>query len=268
MIRCLAILAALGLATPPQDPPKARINIIWTETAIDVWDELRQVDPAFKLLPEEVARLAQGLEADDIEQRAKAAASLMDLGLTAYEPIKALRDQSTSTAMQSELTSILKAMAGSVDPPPARLPGARRVGEKEGRDLRSRLKEKKLIHQNPLLVLFDGQRGSVQVGDAHPVVAKRRSFTIEGNGKAVRQDENVSLMEVGWFLEITPKVDGAKGTVTLDVTATVRGKVGMVPSESIVASSPEDAGPFFDPGNDKPYRHPQFYKVPRGMKSE
>jgi len=25
-------------------------------------------------------------------------------------------------------------------------------------------------------------------------------------------------------------------------------------------------GPFFDPGNDKPYRHPQFYKVPRGVK--
>jgi ring-1,2-phenylacetyl-CoA epoxidase subunit PaaB len=37
----------------------------------------------------------------------------------------------------------------------------------------------------------------------------------------------------------------------------------VVPSSAIVASSPEDMGPFFDPGNDKPYRHPQFYKVPR-----
>jgi ring-1,2-phenylacetyl-CoA epoxidase subunit PaaB len=40
----------------------------------------------------------------------------------------------------------------------------------------------------------------------------------------------------------------------------------VVPSSAIVASSPGDAGPFFDPGNDKAYRHPQFYKVPRGVK--
>ena len=44
--------------------------------------------------------------------------------------------------------------------------------------------------------------------------------------------------------------------------------IWVVPSTEIVASSPEDAGPFFDPGNDKPYRHPQFYKVPRGTKAE
>jgi hypothetical protein len=25
-------------------------------------------------------------------------------------------------------------------------------------------------------------------------------------------------------------------------------------------------GPFFDPGADKVYRHPQFYKIPRGLK--
>jgi ring-1,2-phenylacetyl-CoA epoxidase subunit PaaB len=40
----------------------------------------------------------------------------------------------------------------------------------------------------------------------------------------------------------------------------------VVPSNAIVASSPSDAGPFFDPASDKPYRHPQFYKVPRGVK--
>jgi ring-1,2-phenylacetyl-CoA epoxidase subunit PaaB len=48
-----------------------------------------------------------------------------------------------------------------------------------------------------------------------------------------------------------------------------RGKVlslWVVPSAAIVASAPGDAGPFFDPGNDKPYRHPQFYKVPRGVR--
>lgn len=40
----------------------------------------------------------------------------------------------------------------------------------------------------------------------------------------------------------------------------------VVPAEAITASSPSDAGPFFDPGNDKPYRHPQFYKSPRGVR--
>ena len=40
----------------------------------------------------------------------------------------------------------------------------------------------------------------------------------------------------------------------------------VVPSTAITASAPGDAGPFFDPGNDKAYRHPQFYKAPRGVK--
>jgi ring-1,2-phenylacetyl-CoA epoxidase subunit PaaB len=48
-----------------------------------------------------------------------------------------------------------------------------------------------------------------------------------------------------------------------------RGKVTsiwVVPSAQITASSPEEAGAFFDPAQDKIYRHPQFYKVPRGVK--
>ena len=48
-----------------------------------------------------------------------------------------------------------------------------------------------------------------------------------------------------------------------------RGKVvslWVVPTVAITASTPEDMGPFFEPGNDKPYRHPQFYKVPRGVR--
>ena len=40
----------------------------------------------------------------------------------------------------------------------------------------------------------------------------------------------------------------------------------VVPSALITASRPEDRGPFFDPSDDKIYRHPQFYKVPRGLK--
>ena len=40
----------------------------------------------------------------------------------------------------------------------------------------------------------------------------------------------------------------------------------VVPTAAIVASAPSDAGPFFEPGNDKPYRHPQFYIAPRGVR--
>ncbi len=42
--------------------------------------------------------------------------------------------------------------------------------------------------------------------------------------------------------------------------------IWVVESKHITASTPEDMGPFFDPANDKPYRHPQFYSVPRGVK--
>ena len=42
--------------------------------------------------------------------------------------------------------------------------------------------------------------------------------------------------------------------------------IWVVPSTAITASTPEDMGPFFEPGNDKPYRHPQFYKVPPGVR--
>lgn len=40
----------------------------------------------------------------------------------------------------------------------------------------------------------------------------------------------------------------------------------VVPAVTITASTPEDVGPFFDPANDKAYRHPQFYRVPRGVR--
>jgi ring-1,2-phenylacetyl-CoA epoxidase subunit PaaB len=38
--------------------------------------------------------------------------------------------------------------------------------------------------------------------------------------------------------------------------------IWVVASADIVASAPEDSGTFFDPSDDKPYRHPTFYEVP------
>jgi ring-1,2-phenylacetyl-CoA epoxidase subunit PaaB len=40
----------------------------------------------------------------------------------------------------------------------------------------------------------------------------------------------------------------------------------VVKSEDIVAVPPEDAAAFFDPADDKIYRHPTFYEVPDGVK--
>jgi ring-1,2-phenylacetyl-CoA epoxidase subunit PaaB len=40
----------------------------------------------------------------------------------------------------------------------------------------------------------------------------------------------------------------------------------VVEADRLVASAPEDVGPFFDPANDKIYRHPQFYKMRKGIK--
>jgi ring-1,2-phenylacetyl-CoA epoxidase subunit PaaB len=43
--------------------------------------------------------------------------------------------------------------------------------------------------------------------------------------------------------------------------------IWVVPSNEITASLPEEEGEFFDPADDKAYRHPTFYKVPEGVKN-
>ncbi|TQN27857.1 ring-1,2-phenylacetyl-CoA epoxidase subunit PaaB [Haloactinospora alba] len=41
--------------------------------------------------------------------------------------------------------------------------------------------------------------------------------------------------------------------------------VWVVPSARITASAPENKASFFDPADDKVYRHPTFYEVPEGV---
>lgn len=40
----------------------------------------------------------------------------------------------------------------------------------------------------------------------------------------------------------------------------------VVPAEAIVAAQPNDSESFFDPADDKVYRHPTFYEIPDGVK--
>jgi ring-1,2-phenylacetyl-CoA epoxidase subunit PaaB len=42
--------------------------------------------------------------------------------------------------------------------------------------------------------------------------------------------------------------------------------IWVVESDKIIASAKEDEDSFFDPANDKIYRHPTFYEVPEGVK--
>jgi len=38
--------------------------------------------------------------------------------------------------------------------------------------------------------------------------------------------------------------------------------IWVIPSNAIVASSPQEKDPYFAPSGDKVYRHPTFYKIP------
>lgn len=40
----------------------------------------------------------------------------------------------------------------------------------------------------------------------------------------------------------------------------------VVPSEEIIAVSPNEESAFFEPSDDKVYRHPTFYNLPEGVK--
>ncbi|MBL7791739.1 MAG: 1,2-phenylacetyl-CoA epoxidase subunit B, partial [Saprospiraceae bacterium] len=42
--------------------------------------------------------------------------------------------------------------------------------------------------------------------------------------------------------------------------------IWVVESKYITASNPEDSDAFFDPANDKVYRHPTFYNLPDEVK--
>ena len=103
----------------------------------------------------------------------------------------------------------------------------------------------------------------LRLGDDRLVLGHRLS---EWCGHAPILEEDIALANIALDLI-------GQATLFLRLAGEVEGKgrgeavsIWVVPSRLITASTPEDVGPFFDPGNDKPYRHPQFYKVPRGVR--
>jgi ring-1,2-phenylacetyl-CoA epoxidase subunit PaaB len=64
--------------------------------------------------------------------------------------------------------------------------------------------------------------------------------------------------------------DGEMALQNARDTYTRRGEgrsIWVVPAEAIVASVPDEEASFFDPADDKIYRHPTFYTVQEGVKN-
>ena len=82
-------------------------------------------------------------------------------------------------------------------------------------------------------------------------------FTQEGEGAPHEHAGSVHAVDAEHAMQNARDVYTRRGRVQ---------SLWVVPTEAIVASSPGDAGPLFEPGSTKAYRHPQFYKSPRGVK--
>jgi ring-1,2-phenylacetyl-CoA epoxidase subunit PaaB len=82
-------------------------------------------------------------------------------------------------------------------------------------------------------------------------------FTQKDGGAPHEHAGSVHAADAEMALQNARDVYGRRGNVV---------SMWVVPSAVITASPSDQAGPFFDPGAEKIYRHPQFYKIPRGLK--
>ena len=82
-------------------------------------------------------------------------------------------------------------------------------------------------------------------------------FTQRADGVPHEHAGSVHAPDAEMALQNARDVYGRRGNVV---------SMWVVPSNVITASPSDNAGPFFDPGAEKIYRHPQFYKIPRGIK--
>lgn len=82
-------------------------------------------------------------------------------------------------------------------------------------------------------------------------------FTQQKDGKPFEHAGNVHAPDKEMALQNARDVYARRSEATM---------IWVVPSDQIVSSTPEDVGPFFDPADDKIFRHPNFYTVPRTSK--
>ena len=82
-------------------------------------------------------------------------------------------------------------------------------------------------------------------------------FTQEEQGAPHEHAGSVRATDASHALQNARDVYGRRGKVI---------SMWVVPTGAIAATTPSDAGPFFDPAAEKPYLHPHFYKAPRGVR--
>jgi ring-1,2-phenylacetyl-CoA epoxidase subunit PaaB len=82
-------------------------------------------------------------------------------------------------------------------------------------------------------------------------------FVQSETGAAHEHAGSVHAADAEMALQNARDVYARRGTVT---------SIWVVPTAAISATTPSDEHPFFDPANDKAYRHPQFYKIPKAVK--
>ncbi len=81
----------------------------------------------------------------------------------------------------------------------------------------------------------------------------------------VRSRNGLSHKHVGSVHAADAKmaVEAARDTYTRRMEGV---SLWVVPSSAITASDPAQAGPLFEPAEDKVYRHPTFYSIPDNIK--
>jgi ring-1,2-phenylacetyl-CoA epoxidase subunit PaaB len=82
-------------------------------------------------------------------------------------------------------------------------------------------------------------------------------FTQEEQGAPHEHAGSVRATDAAHALQNARDVYGRRGKVI---------SMWVVPTGAVAATSPSDAGPYFDPMNERPYVHPHFYKAPRGVR--
>jgi ring-1,2-phenylacetyl-CoA epoxidase subunit PaaB len=82
-------------------------------------------------------------------------------------------------------------------------------------------------------------------------------FTQEEQGAPHEHAGSVRATDAGHALQNARDVYGRRVYVI---------SLWVVPTGSIAATTPSEAGPFFDSMNDRAYVHPHFYKAPRGVR--
>ncbi|HTF55719.1 MAG TPA: hypothetical protein VK661_00495 [Planctomycetota bacterium] len=234
-----ASISTSGREVPPPARSQVLVAVILVSSSGDLWADVREVDPALKALEGDVARRVKDLGADAVEDRIKAIAELKAMGLCAYGAIRKARDLEKSDGVRAEVDAILKNMIGDLPKSFQTVPATRRLGAKEGEALRSRWQERKLLRQEPNVLVSDGSPFTVFLGEEVPLGVRQRRIRIEGDGERARMEEEISMAKKGLQMLITPKVlDADKEIVSLDIAVTTQAVVGTSPMSVKVNLNP------------------------------